>query len=188
MREDEGMDSSIEGRLLVASPHLLDPNFYRTVVYIAEHGEEGALGLVLNRPSEEPVHDHLPDWAAVASTPTVVFVGGPVSNEIAVGLARAPERPPESWQPAFDGSGLVDLAAGPDAIGEVDALRIFSGYSGWVTGQLEMEMATDSWFLLPALPSDLFTEHPETLWRNVLGRQPGRLAFFATFPHDLGAN
>lgn len=182
------MDSSIEGQLLVASPQLLDPNFYRTVVYIAEHGEDGALGLILNRPTEEVVHDHLPDWAELTTPPSVVFVGGPVSNEIAVGLARCPVQPPESWTPGFDGSGLIDLSVGPESIGGVDALRIFSGYSGWVTGQLEMELATESWFVLPASPSDLFTEHPETLWRNVLGRQPGRVAFFATFPHDLSGN
>ena len=182
------MESSIQGQLLVASPQLLDPNFYRTVVYIAEHGEDGALGLVLNRPTEEPVADHLPDWAPATTAPAVVFVGGPVSNEIAVGLARCPVHPPESWAPGFDGSGLVDLSIGPESLGGVDALRIFSGYSGWITGQLEMELATDSWFVLPARPSDLFTDHPETLWRDVMARQPGRLAFYASYPHDLSGN
>ena len=188
MREDVGMDSSIEGRLLVASPQLIDPNFYRTVVYIAEHGDDGALGLVLNRPTEDLVENHLPDWAPTTTSPAVVFVGGPVSNEIAVGLVRCPKQPPDEWSPGFDGSGLVDLSAGPDAIGGADALRIFSGYSGWVDGQLEMELATDSWFVVPASPSDLFTDRPETLWREVLARQPGRLAFYATYPHDLGGN
>ena len=181
------MSGSIAGRLLVASPSLLDPNFYRTVVYIAEHGEAGALGLVLNRPTDAPVDDHLPDWAPAVSSPAVVFVGGPVSNEIAVGLARAPGTPPAEWLP-IEGSGLVDLSAGPGALGGVDALRIFSGYSGWVEGQLEVELATDSWFVVPALPSDLYSEHPTTLWRDVLARQPGRLAFYADFPEDPSAN
>jgi putative transcriptional regulator len=182
------MDDSLAGRLLVASPHLIDPNFYRTVVYIAEHGDDGALGLVLNRATDAPVVDHLPEWADLTNRPQVVFIGGPVSNEIAVGLARAPVHPPDSWAPGFDGSGLIDLSAGPDTVGGVDALRIFSGYSGWLQGQLEVEVATDSWFIVPALPSDLFTEHPERLWRDVLARQPGELAFYAGYPHDLHSN
>lgn len=181
------MTESLAGQLLVASPALLDPNFYRTVVYIAEHGDAGALGLVLNRPTDAPVADHLPEWAKVVSAPPVVFVGGPVSNEIAVGLARAPDTPPESWQP-IEGSGLVDLSAGPDTLGGVDALRVFSGYSGWMEQQLELELATDSWFVVPALPSDLFSEHPMSLWHDVLARQPGRLAFYAGFPEDPRTN
>ena len=182
------MEGSLAGQLLVASPHLADPNFYRTVVYIAEHGEAGALGLVLNRPTDAPVEDHLPDWADLTTAPAVVFVGGPVSNEIAVGLARAPLNPPDEWAPGFDGSGLVDLSAGADAVGGVEALRIFSGYSGWVEGQLEMEVQTDSWFIVPALPTDLFTHEPEMLWHDVLARQPGRLAFYANYPHSLRSN
>lgn len=182
------MGASLAGRLLVAAPHLLDPNFYRTVVYIAEHGESGALGLVLNRITDAPVADHLPDWAPHVTHPAFVFVGGPVSNEVAVGLARAPSIVPESWSPGFDGSGLIDLAAGPEAVGGLDALRVFSGYSGWMEGQLEEELETDSWFVVPALPSDLFTGDPERLWRDVLRRQPGRLSLYANFPHELITN
>jgi len=182
------MDRSLVGQLLVAAPHLIDPNFYRTVVYIAEHGNDGALGLVLNRATDAPVEEHLPQWAPLVADPAVVFVGGPVSNEIAVGLARSPYTIPESWDPGPDGSGLIDLSADPAALGGVDALRIFSGYSGWVVGQLEIEVRTDSWFIVPALPSDLFTSHPDHLWRDVLARQPGRLAFYANYPMQPGSN
>jgi len=77
-----------EGRLLVATPVIGDPNFERTVVLILEHGTEGAFGLVLNRPTELDLLDPLPQWYSFAATPSVVFVGGPVEQERAIALAR----------------------------------------------------------------------------------------------------
>jgi putative transcriptional regulator len=182
------VSESIAGRLLVASPYLLDPNFYRTVVYIAEHGPEGALGLVLNRATDEPVDDHVPAWVDELADPPRVFIGGPVSNELAVGLAESPRNAPPGWAPAFAEMGLVDLSAGPEAVGGVARARVFSGYAGWVDGQLEAELATDSWFVVDPWPDDLFTADPERLWSRVLRRQPGRLALYSTFPDDLRSN
>jgi putative transcriptional regulator len=179
---------NLAGRLLVSTPFLLDPNFYRTVVYLAEHSSDGALGLVLNRPTSEYVADHVEGWSGYLAMPDVVFVGGPVSNEIAVAVAQNPAVPPESWQPELSDVGLLDITAGPESIGGVDRLRIFSGYAGWVTGQLEMELASGSWFVVDAIAADVFTSDPEGLWSAVLRRQPGRLAFYASFPEVLADN
>lgn len=184
----EGGFESLAGRLLVARPSLLDPNFYRTVLYIVEHSEEGALGLVLNRPTEEPVSDHLDAWAAHVASPPVVFIGGPVANEIAVGLIAGPHAPPDPWEPTPGGIGLVDPGTDPDALEGTAGGRVYSGYSGWVTGQLEMEVATGSWVVTDGGTDDVFTAEPETLWRRVLRRQRDRSSLYAWFPDDIRTN
>jgi putative transcriptional regulator len=188
MREHGRMEGSLTGHHLVAAPHLLDPNFFGTVVFIVEHGAEGALGLVLNRPTREPLQKHLPEWADQASPPADVFVGGPVSNEVAVGIAELPEIVPQGWEPALPGIGLIDLSEGPAARGKVARLRVFSGYSGWAGGQLEDEIETDSWFVVPAHPDDIFTTEPDALRTKVLRRQQGRIAIYAHFPANPKLN
>jgi putative transcriptional regulator len=188
-RAEEGRPfSSIAGRLLIATPLLLDPNFYRAVVYIVEHSEEGALGVVLNRATEEPVTDHLPEWTDWLSDPPVVFVGGPVANEVAVGVIAKPEVLPDSWNPTPDGLGLVDLSEGPDGLGAVASARVYSGYSGWVAGQLEMELGSGSWIVVEGGLADVFTTDPDALWRKVLRRQPDRRSLYASFPDDPASN
>ncbi|GGN57772.1 UPF0301 protein [Streptomyces kronopolitis] len=82
--------SSLTGRLLVATPALADPNFDRAVVLLLDHDEEGSLGVVLNRPTPVGVADILAPWAALAGEPGVVFQGGPVSLDSALGVAVVP--------------------------------------------------------------------------------------------------
>lgn len=184
---DEGF-LSLAGHLLIATPLLIDPNFFRAVVYIVEHSPEGALGVVLNRPSEERVSDHLPDWNGLLNEPSVVFIGGPVANDIALGVVTNPDVPPESWDPTQDGVGLVDLSEGPGKLGGVASARVYSGYSGWVRGQLELELRTGSWVVAAGGADDVFTAEPDTLWRAVLRRLPDRRALYASYPDDLGSN
>lgn len=183
------MAESLAGKLLVATPDLDDPNFFRTVVFIVEHDDvEGALGLVLNRPTDAPVAEHLPAWRDAAADPPVVFVGGPVTPEVAVGVVADPGHPPETWAAAFGTIGLADLSGSPDDLGGVERCRVFAGYSGWVPGQIEMELALDSWFVVDAEPGDVFSADPAALWRTVLRRQPSRLSWFANFPIDPRLN
>jgi putative transcriptional regulator len=182
---------SLTGKLLVASPALQDPNFKRTVVYLCAHGEDGAFGLIVNRPiNGAPIGDHLPQWMEHVSLPAVLFQGGPVEASAAFGLARLQRRPPtEGWLPVQEGVGLLDIGLDAGAIaGDLDGLRVFSGYSGWAAGQLEGEIAQEAWFVVDARPDDLFTPEPEALWREVLRRQPGKLAMFAYFPEDPTLN
>jgi putative transcriptional regulator len=185
-------DGSLRGRLLVATPPLVDPNFDRTVVLMLEHSDEGALGIVLNRPSETALEDVLPEWRPFASSPTVVFGGGPVSPDAVIALASAPAgrvAGSDGWTPILDDIGTVDLGHDPLDVGvPLDELRVFVGYAGWAAGQLETELADHAWFVVPMHRSDPFAATPEQLWRDVLRRQRGRVAMFANYPEDPIAN
>lgn len=178
----EGMESSpLTGRLLVASPLLADPNFLRSVVLVLQHDADGAAGLVLNRPSTALVEGHLPQWAAAAADPALVFMGGPVEPEVGIGLAlRSGDQ-----VGALQGVGLIDLELVPS---EAPPVRIFSGYAGWGPGQLEDEMREGAWLLADADPSDAFHPQPERLWSEVLRRQGGPVAMLSTYPFDPGLN
>jgi putative transcriptional regulator len=182
----------LKGRLLIASPALADTNFDHTIVLVVEHSDEGALGLVLNRPSVAAVADALPGWAPVAADPAVVFVGGPVSPDAAIGLALAAEADrgdlPDGWAPILSGLGTVDLARDPGEVLRGVQVRVFAGYAGWTGGQLENELRAGGWFVVDADVDDALTTEPELLWRTVLRRQPGALAWLANFPLDPATN
>lgn len=174
------MQHSVAGRLLVSAPTLTDPNFFRTVVLILQHDEAGAVGVVLNRPSSEAVVDHLPAWSEVLAPPPVVFVGGPVQPEVAIGLVHG-----HGVSSVVEGVAVADLGAGPDP-GVV--ARIFSGYAGWGPSQLESELAEDAWIVVDARSEDVFDSDPEGLWSRVLRRQPGMLRMLAAYPVDPELN
>jgi putative transcriptional regulator len=182
------VDVSLTGRLLVALPALDDPNFERTVVLLLDHDEDGALGVVLNRASEVPVHEALVDWADLAAKPPVVFGGGPVEPTAVVALGRTPVHVvPEGWEPLLERVRLVDVSADPVAT-EVDEVRVFAGYAGWGPGQLEGELDMGAWATVDARPEDVFTATPDELWSRVLARQSGPLRLLATFPDDPSTN
>ena len=179
------------GRLLVATPTLDDPHFHHSVVFMVEHNADGALGVVLNRPTDVPLEDPLPEWSAVATDPGVAFLGGPVqSQEAVIGLARAtaPEEC-DGWQPLLGAIGTVDLGRAPGDIPLVlESVRVFAGYAGWGPRQLDDEVARNDWYVVDASPDDMFTREPGALWRVVLRRQRGDLAMVANFPLDPSAN
>ncbi len=182
------MTESLAGKLLVSNPLMGDPNFHRTVLLVVEDGAEGSMGLVLNRPSAELVGIHLPVWADTVAPPDVVFVGGPVMTDIAIGVGSGAVVPAEDWAPIVGDVSMIDVAYTPDHWGGMETARVFAGYSGWVTGQLAAELATGSWIVCDAEPADVFDAEPETLWQRVVARQPGRIALYASFPDDLSAN
>ncbi len=170
--------ASLKGRVLVAMPILRDANFDRTVVYMLEHSDDGAVGVVLNRPSPLTIGEPLPRWVKFATEPRVVFVGGPVEPSGAIGLVQA-----------GDDVKTVDLEQEPDVLDEAtDRLRVFAGYAGWTSGQLEDEIAAGAWIVFDAEPGDVMTDDPEQLWPAVLRRQGGRLRAVAHFPLDPSDN
>jgi putative transcriptional regulator len=185
------------GRLLVATPVIAEPTFGRTVVLLLRAGgDEGALGVVLNRPTGTDLASVLPGWDGLAADPPLVFQGGPVQQTAAVCLARLRSgvEDGEGLAPlATSGPGprfaTVDLDAEPGTVApSVARLRVFAGYAGWSAGQLEGEVAEGAWWVLDALPDDAFPDRPELLWRQVLRRQGPPLAFAVTLPEDPALN
>jgi putative transcriptional regulator len=185
-------DATLKGRLLVASPALRDPNFYRSVILVLEHTSDGALGLVLNRPSDTAVVDPLPRWSELSAHPRVVFVGGPVQPNAAICLARVePGAPGEGvgWAPLGGGLGTLDLDRDPDELApHVESVRIFAGYAGWAPGQVEGEMGERAWLVADAEPGDPMTDDPLRLWKTVLRRQGGQSALLAGYPDNPSLN
>ena len=180
---------SLRGRLLVAAPPLVDPNFDRTVVLMLEHGESGALGIVLNRPSTTTVQDVFPEWRKLVSPPAVAFAGGPVATDAVIALARLRTPPVDGFTGVLDDLGTINLANDPlDLGGSLIALRVFAGYAGWAPFQLEAEMEQGAWFDVALQADDPFAAAPDRLWRDVLRRQHGRLSVFSTFPEDASVN
>ncbi len=180
------------GRLLVATPALVVPNFRRCVVLVLDHDEDGALGVVLDRPLDVPVAEVLPGWEGEVGPPDSLFGGGPVSTGAALGVAALyPETPaaPLGWRRMFGDTGLIDLDTPVQVVSDaIRAMRIFAGYSGWGAGQLETEVEEGSWVVLDAEPDDLVTADPQGLWRRVWRRQGGRLSLLAHFPDDPAHN
>lgn len=182
------------GQLLVASPALVDPNFIHSVVLLLDCDENGALGVVLNRPSPVPVADILADWSELAGEPGVLFHGGPVSTDSALAVATLPPGEgetdePVGWRRLFDDTGIVDLDAPTELVAPaVTGMRIFAGYAGWGSDQLEAEIEEGSWYVVPSIPSDVFSPDPDGLWMRVLRRQPGEQAWVSTRPFDPSVN
>ena len=179
------MAESLRGSLLIAAPQLLDPNFRRTVVLISENGDEGAMGVILNRPSGMTVADAAPDLEPLVGPDAPIFAGGPVQPTAGVVLAEVTE----ADEPIFDDvvllPGLGEIA---DVIDGAGRIRVFAGYAGWGPGQLESEIERDDWILEPARPDDVFAADPEALWASVLERKGGEYALVARMPDDPSLN
>lgn len=209
------MSSLAAGMLLVATPVPGDPNFDGTVVLLLDvtppggpadpdglgvAGDDGgAVGVVLNRPSGVPVSQVLGPWAGVVGEPEVVHQGGPVGTDGAIAVARLGPGSdvPVGFRPlgghdapeTLQRLGVLDLDTPVELVRDgLSALRIFAGYAGWGSGQLERELARGSWWVVPGEVADTFCTDAAGLWRAVLRRQPGELAWRSTRPADPGLN
>ena len=179
---------SLRGQLLVASPTLVDPNFPRTVVLVGEHGEEGAMGVVLNRPSAMAVEEAVPPLGALVGPHELVHVGGPVQQQAIVVLGEFDD--PSRSAVIVVGSvgflpGEVEEAAELGGLGRV---RVYAGYAGWGPGQLEQELSEHAWIVVQAEPDDVFAEDADGLWSAVLRRRGGPYALLAQMPPDPRVN
>jgi putative transcriptional regulator len=181
------MDSA-RGKLLIAGPSLLDPNFWRTVVLVIEHTEEGALGVVLNRPSETTVGEAVPQLEELVELAEQLFIGGPVQPSAVIVLGEF-EDPTDAALLAFDDVGVLGTGSSPEesAVG-LRSGRAFVGHAGWGPGQLDGEIERGDWILEPAVLQDAFTAEASELWSEVLTRKGGNYALLARMPPDPSVN
>jgi putative transcriptional regulator len=152
-----------------------------------EHSPEGALGLVLNRPSETNVGQVVSELEELLMADTPVFIGGPVQPGGLIVLARFPE-PDMAALVSFDDVGILRAEVPLDDPPELLASRAFAGHAGWGPGQLDDELERGDWILEAATVDDAFTEAPEELWSTVLARKGGSYALVARMPPDPSVN
>jgi len=177
---------STRGQLLIAGPSLLDPNFQRTVVLIVEHTDDGAFGLVLNRPSETSVGDAVDELESFVEHEDTLFIGGPVRQSALIVLAEF-EDAQQAAVLAFDDIGVLGDHDGGSAP-ETRRGRAFAGHAGWGPGQLDAELSRGDWILEPARREDAFSQEPLGLWEAVLTRKGGSYALVARMPADPSMN
>ena len=180
---------SLRGQLLVAAPTLLDPNFNRSVVLVAEHGDEGAMGIILNRESDLDVAEAAPALGELVEAGAHVFEGGPVQPTSVVVVAEFDDESEQAATIVLEGIGFVGAEADFDTLAEdVDRVRVFAGLAGWGPGQLESELEREDWITETATADDVFTEDPDGLWSAVLERKGGQYALVARMPEDPSLN
>ncbi|HEY7961393.1 MAG TPA: YqgE/AlgH family protein [Solirubrobacteraceae bacterium] len=182
------MEELLSGQLLLASPKLLDPNFRRTVVLVGAHSEEGAMGVVLNRPSDVTVGEAVPQLQPAVDELAPVYFGGPVQPSSIVLVA-------EFTNPSPAGLLVLGRIGFPAPEADIEELaqatarrRVFAGYAGWGEGQLDEELEQGDWIAHPAQPDDVFTDFPDDLWSSVLERKGGSYALLARMPPDPSVN
>ncbi|HXY80093.1 MAG TPA: YqgE/AlgH family protein [Gaiellaceae bacterium] len=178
---------TLQGQLLIASPALLDPNFRRTVVLVTEHNDEGAAGLVLNRPSPAEVAELVPQLEPLVEDGEPVWLGGPVQQDAVLVLGEFVD-PDDAAVPLFGALGFPALDAPDEVVPATTRRRVFAGYAGWGAGQLEDELEREDWIIEPALADDAFTETPDALWSDVLRRKGGVYELVARIPEDPSVN
>lgn len=171
------------GSLLVATPDMKDPYFTRAVILlIAYSPEDGAMGLILNRPlTVDQMDDQSPiaSWMESSQSPSTIFLGGPVEPNGYICMT------PDSS--SLSGLRSVDI----ESISPVHLdgpHRVFRGYTGWGASQLEDEVTFKSWYIVPSQSSDVLTTSPGTLWNDVLQRQEGPLKKLGLFPINPEVN
>jgi putative transcriptional regulator len=178
---------TLQGQLLIASPGLFDPNFRRTVVLVTEHTEEGAAGLVLNRPSPASVSELVPQLEELVDVEEQVWLGGPVQPNAVLVLGEFVD-PDDAAVPLFGSLGFPSLDDPDEVLPATTRRRVFAGYAGWGAGQLEAELESEDWILEPARPDDVFFEDAEALWSAVLRRKGGVYELLARIPADPSVN
>jgi putative transcriptional regulator len=161
------------GKFLIAARNLPDPNFGDSVVLLAQYGEEGAMGLIVNIRTDVPVSNVLGDVKGASGRSETVFFGGPVARTGVVALVRSRSAVAESRR-ILDDVHLVTSREPLEAIlasgAGGDELRVYVGYAGWGAGQLEDETLRGSWHVVSADADLVFDAEPASLWRRQIDR------------------
>ena len=178
------------GKLLIATPAIGDGNFEQSVIYMLHHDDSGALGVIINAPTELDVAELLPRWGELATEPAVVFRGGPVETNGFIGVGRLVGQAPDDMI-VVSGTDLVtvDLEGDPAiTAAHIDRLRLFRGYAGWGAHQLDTELSAGAWFTVESEGNDMWSTDASALYEDVLRRQRGELRWFANAPLDPSQN
>src|SRR5258708_3449208 len=181
--------SAAVGRLLISEPFMMDPNFKRSVILLTEYSEAGAMGFVLNHPSEYLLGDILPD---VSYSEIPVFEGGPVGTDTLHFIHCCPEKIEDGieigegifWGGDFE--KVKELISNYSLTG--NEIRFFTGYSGWTPKQLDNEIKADSWIVADKSPELIFKYNEENLWRKIVISLGQRYAHIANFPENPALN
>ena len=179
------------GELLLATTTVADEYWEHVVILLLDCDETGALGVILNRVAEPSLAEVLPQWQSLVCPPQELFSGGPVSPTGAICLAKLldPTEEPPGWRRIRGDLGLLHLDTPTELVdGAFADLRIFAGYAGWEPGQLETELVRGDWYRVPARDDDMFGARTDGLWRRVLRRQGGQLAWLSTWTGDPDSN
>ena len=169
-------DSYLTNHFLIAMPAMGDPNFDRTVTFVCEHNDDGALGLVINRPTEVELSEMVTDVEGVEGGEGTVWVGGPVAHWQVVLLVRSAGEV-EGAERVFED---VHFTGSREVLQRVLAsdteFRTYAGYAGWGPEQLEGEIDRGGWHVLPGDPDMVFDAAPLELWRELIARGEGQWA------------
>lgn len=159
------------------------------MVLICEHSEDGALGLILNRPGDIEVGDAAAELVPLAGADTVIDIGGPVQPGALLVLAEFDDPAEHAGMQIAGSVGIMGDGRTIDELVEhTDRVRVFAGYAGWGPGQLDAELDRDDWFVAPAGVDDIFDTDAELLWQRVLERKGGHYALVARMPVDPSVN
>ena len=162
-----------KGKFLVASRRLIDPNFKQTVVLLIEYGMEGAMGLVINRPSQIKLATLFPDIKELEQREDAVYLGGPVAVNrmlMLIGSSKTPRGSIPVTRDVYLSSSMEELERLIKNAAENERFRIFAGYSGWAPSQLDFERSRGDWHVLKADAETIFAQNPSELWQELIRR------------------
>lgn len=184
MPSRSGKPQNFTGQLLIAHPSMLDPNFRRSVLFISSHdAEEGATGVILNRPLDKQVSEIVPDEAPKALADVPVYLGGPVgTNEL---MFAALEWKNGDALTLDQNLALLETDLPND---KRHAVRAFVGYAGWTPGQLEKELEQHAWLLQKPDPAALAPERLPKLWFEIMRGLGPWFKLLAAAPDDPSLN
>ena len=184
-RHPESSSAVLGGQLLLAHPSLRDENFKHTVILIASHDSEGAMGVVINRPLDKTLGELNDEFGQSPLAQVPLFAGGPVQPTQVILCVWRPHPESDGFQLMFG----IDPQRAAELIDEEGVhMRAFLGYAGWTSGQLEEELTRDTWVVSP-LVADLLEDSPdEQLWRDLLGQIDDEWKLLANEPEDPSLN
>ena len=162
-----------QGVFLVAKPELIDPNFLHTVILLVSYGKDGAMGLIINRPTKITIQQAIPDIKEPKNASSNIYFGGPVNRNNLFALFTSDKKPDD----AKNAIGKVYFSGSKDVIlsllkseDKKNKVRIYAGYAGWLPNQLEFEISRGSWKIIEASEEMIFSDYPENIWPSIFKR------------------